>query len=297
LAASNDAKALKDRDSKIGELQAQVATYKSAASGGKNVDYGSLLLERDMKIAELEQDLTKQRIKSKDLEADDLKKIKGVGPKMEEKLNDFGLYTYRGVGTMGEAQKYRLSETLEGFQDRIERDEWVPQARELHYGKYNERLTDAPIAAGDDSGARWKKMAAKDKRISELEAQIAKSGSANTAASSASSKPVKGETTVSKADHDKLMKEAEAEAAIMKRRIENKEIQADDLKRIVGVGPVMEGTLNDFGIYTFKGVANLSKAQRYRVSENLGAFKDRIERDDWVGQAKVLHKEKYNEDA
>ena len=93
------------------------------------------------------------------------------------------------------------------------------------------------------------------------------------------------------------MKEAEAEAEVMKRRIKNKEIQADNLKEIHGVGPVMERTLNDFGIFTFKGVANLSQAQRYRLAENLAAFKDRIDRDDWVGQAKVLHKKKYDEDA
>ncbi|MBW4707906.1 hypothetical protein KX928_08920 [Roseobacter sp. YSTF-M11] len=64
---------------------------------------------------------------------------------------------------------------------------------------------------------------------------------------------------------------------------------ADDLKRINGVGPKLEETLNSLGIWHFDQVASLTKTDIAWVDERL-RFKGRIERDDWVGQAKELAK-------
>lgn len=64
---------------------------------------------------------------------------------------------------------------------------------------------------------------------------------------------------------------------------------ADDLKLIGGVGPKLEETLNSLGIWHFDQVAGLKKKDIAWVDERL-RFKGRIERDDWVGQAKVLAK-------
>jgi predicted flap endonuclease-1-like 5' DNA nuclease len=64
---------------------------------------------------------------------------------------------------------------------------------------------------------------------------------------------------------------------------------ADDLKRISGVGPKLEETLNSLGLWHFDQVAGLKKKDIAWVDERL-RFKGRIERDDWVGQAKVLAK-------
>jgi NADH-quinone oxidoreductase subunit E len=63
----------------------------------------------------------------------------------------------------------------------------------------------------------------------------------------------------------------------------------DDLKLISGVGPKIEGTLHALGIFTFSQVAGWKKAEREWVDGYLN-FKGRIERDDWVKQAKVLAK-------
>ncbi|MFP1631405.1 NADH-quinone oxidoreductase subunit E [Zhengella sp. ZM62] len=63
----------------------------------------------------------------------------------------------------------------------------------------------------------------------------------------------------------------------------------DDLKMISGVGPKIEGILNDLGIYTFAQVASWKKAEREWVDGYL-RFKGRIDRDDWVKQAKALAK-------
>ncbi len=67
--------------------------------------------------------------------------------------------------------------------------------------------------------------------------------------------------------------------------------QADDLKKISGVGPKLEQTLNDLGIWHYAQVAKFTQTDIAWVDERL-RFKGRIERDDWVGQAKALAKGK-----
>ena len=62
---------------------------------------------------------------------------------------------------------------------------------------------------------------------------------------------------------------------------------ADDLKKIKGVGPGLENTLNGLGIYTFAQIADWGAAEIAWVDARL-KFKGRIERDDWVAQAKLL---------
>ncbi|QND52693.1 NADH-quinone oxidoreductase subunit E [Phyllobacterium sp. 628] len=63
----------------------------------------------------------------------------------------------------------------------------------------------------------------------------------------------------------------------------------DDLELISGVGPKIAGILNELGIYTYAQVASWKKAEREWVDGYLN-FKGRIERDDWVKQAKALAK-------
>ncbi|MGB3501385.1 MAG: dipeptide ABC transporter ATP-binding protein [Mesorhizobium sp.] len=63
----------------------------------------------------------------------------------------------------------------------------------------------------------------------------------------------------------------------------------DDLKLIAGVGPKIEKVLNGLGVYTFAQVAGWKKAERDWVDDHL-KFSGRIERDDWVKQAKALAK-------
>jgi NADH-quinone oxidoreductase subunit E len=63
----------------------------------------------------------------------------------------------------------------------------------------------------------------------------------------------------------------------------------DDLKMISGVGPKIEATLNGLGIYKFDQIAKWKKAEREWVDTYL-KFSGRIERDDWVKQAKALAK-------
>ncbi|MCK0120872.1 NADH-quinone oxidoreductase subunit E [Loktanella sp. F6476L] len=65
---------------------------------------------------------------------------------------------------------------------------------------------------------------------------------------------------------------------------------ADDLKRISGVGPKLEGVLNDLGFYHFDQIAKWTSDEIQWVDNRL-KFKGRIIRDDWVSQAKAFAEE------
>lgn len=64
---------------------------------------------------------------------------------------------------------------------------------------------------------------------------------------------------------------------------------ADDLKRISGVGPKLEGVLNDLGFWHFDQIAKWTVDEIAWVDGRL-KFKGRIERDDWMAQAAALAK-------
>ena len=67
--------------------------------------------------------------------------------------------------------------------------------------------------------------------------------------------------------------------------------KADDLKKISGVGPVLEKKLNESGIFHFWQVAALKKAQIEELEAEM-SFPGRITRDEWVKQAKEFAKAK-----
>ena len=68
----------------------------------------------------------------------------------------------------------------------------------------------------------------------------------------------------------------------------------DNLQRIKGVGPAIEKTLNDLGIYRFNQIAEMSEYDIDRVARELRGFRSRIYREDWIGQARSLQFEKTN---
>ncbi len=72
-------------------------------------------------------------------------------------------------------------------------------------------------------------------------------------------------------------------------------IEPDDLKRIKGVAGVLEERLHDMGITTFKEITTWTDEDMDRIDDHLG-FEGRIQRDDWQGQARRFHNEKYPDD-
>ena len=65
---------------------------------------------------------------------DDLKKISGIGPRLEQELNDRGIIRYSDIAGLGKAAVKKLDTEL-GLEGRITRDDWAGQAKALSGGK------------------------------------------------------------------------------------------------------------------------------------------------------------------
>ncbi|MGR3783321.1 MAG: hypothetical protein ACU0DT_18910 [Albimonas sp.] len=63
--------------------------------------------------------------------ADDLKQIRGIGPKLERELNGMGLYTFAQMASLTEANLEWIDANLTAFRGRSVRDDWVGQASAL----------------------------------------------------------------------------------------------------------------------------------------------------------------------
>lgn len=65
------------------------------------------------------------------LHTDDLKRIKGVGPKLEKLLNSLGVTSYSQIAAWDDDEIDRIDSQLGTFAGRIRRDDWPAQARYL----------------------------------------------------------------------------------------------------------------------------------------------------------------------
>ena len=99
--------------------------------------------------------------------------------------------------------------------------------------------------------------------------------------------PIKVKVTGAASDSHKPAKATTALFVVPKEK--------DDLKKIRGIGPVMEKMLNKLGITSFKQIADFTVQDVQRVSEAIETFPGRVERDDWIGGAKREHKSKYGD--
>ena len=70
----------------------------------------------------------------KDGKADELELIWGVGPKLRELLNKMGVWHFDQVASWTEKEIRWVDARLEDFKGRIERDDWIEQAKKLASG-------------------------------------------------------------------------------------------------------------------------------------------------------------------
>jgi 1,4-alpha-glucan branching enzyme len=69
--------------------------------------------------------------KAKAKDKDDLQKINGIGPKLEDMLYDLGIYTYKQLSAMTDKEYDLVDDMLGKFKGRGKRDDWAGQAKEL----------------------------------------------------------------------------------------------------------------------------------------------------------------------
>ena len=75
---------------------------------------------------------------ARDGKPDDLKQIKGVGPKLETLLHDMGFFHFDQIASWTAGEIAWVDENLTGFKGRVSRDNWVDQAKKLAAGEETE---------------------------------------------------------------------------------------------------------------------------------------------------------------
>jgi predicted flap endonuclease-1-like 5' DNA nuclease len=105
--------------------QAEPLSQQAAAPGNKETE----ALER---VKQRAAGLDFNRIgTASEAEKDDLKRVKGIGPFIERKLNALGIYTFRQIANFDEDLEDRVNDAIEFFPGRVRRDDWKGQAAQL----------------------------------------------------------------------------------------------------------------------------------------------------------------------
>jgi len=173
--------------------------------------------EPDLVHKETPDILQQDRARAQQTERDDLTLLDGVGPFLEKKLNDAGVYSYDQIAEWDQADIDRVTRAIQFFEGRIEKDNWVGQARRL-----KSLREDNPEALSE------------------------------------------------------VAKHSSSEAS-----------PRDNLQLIEGIGPAIETTLNDTGIYTFKGLAELGPQEIQTRLREADASLTMHDPSTWPAQARL----------
>ncbi len=85
---------------------------------------------------------------ARDGKADDLKQIKGIGPKLEILCNELGFYHFDQIAGWSADEIAWVNANLKGFKGRVSRDNWVEQAKVLAAGgetEFSKRVEDGDV--------------------------------------------------------------------------------------------------------------------------------------------------------
>lgn len=278
------------------------------------------------------------------LEADDLKRIRGLGIRDETQLKALGVTTYAQISALTADDIARVdSET--GLAGRIGRENWIEQAKILEGSRttaYAERIDaglegaatavaatpidpaslradeveKAEVAATDGAEAPSTEIhdeplhgvadqAVIDESASGFADQISEiapleleddgiapvDSSNDSAASIAVAGAAAGVASVTSGmgtnDGDDSIEAATGSDASTASVNEAIGAPSDDLKRIRGVGVLIEKKLNALGYVRYDQIANWTQSDIDRVNGEL-AFQHRIEREKWIEQARIL---------
>lgn len=67
---------------------------------------------------------------------DNLQDIVGIGKVFEQTLHELGIFTFRQIAAFDVSDIARVNRELKEFRGRMEQDDWIGQAKELHFKKY-----------------------------------------------------------------------------------------------------------------------------------------------------------------
>ena len=233
--------------------------------------------------------------------SDDLTRIRGIDPILQGRLKELGVRRFKDLAGLTPRDVKGLSETL-GLDARISLENWIGQAQILATGgeTYYSRRMDhgipvpetaepaapAPAAVASPAPAAAP-MPAPTPVASTAEPALALAPTpapapAPRAASGGPAAPATDVAHLRSVRSEALLGEEGARATSLRSLSD-----VDDLKRIRGIGVLIEKKLNSLGITNYEQVANWTGADIERISRILD-FKGRIERENWIEQARIL---------
>jgi predicted flap endonuclease-1-like 5' DNA nuclease len=190
-------------------------------------------------------------------ERDNLQRIGGVTPEIERGLNAQGVSRYSQIAQWSPSDIERFEKQLLTG-GRIARENWVEQAQILSRGgdtRFSRAFDRPGTDVGDAPPARTDLGSLRSVRSRAYQGA-----------------PEPGpEAAQRAAAQNKVMRSS----------------NSNDLKRIRGIGVLIERKLNSMGVTTYDHIANWTADDIDRVSQSLD-FKGRIERENWVEQARIL---------
>lgn len=256
-------------------------------------------------------------------EKDDLMMISGIGPFIEQRLQALDIYTFKQIGEFTKKDIKAVNEAIEYFPGRIERDEWVAQAKELVYSNgektdllekirarkdlinydrigiaHREEANDLTIISGIGGWIQEKLNALDIYTFRQIASFIEEDEKSITSAI---------EFFPGRIDRDEWIPQAQElvhsggkRTALFERlkrrkhKIDYSKIglahrdESDDLTEINGIGGFIQEKLNVLDIYTYAQISKFTEQDIKTVTEIIEFFPGRIQRDKWVGQAKSL---------
>ncbi len=217
--------------------------------------------------------------------SDDLTRIRAIDPILQRRLKDLGIRRFEDVARLTLADVKGLNETLD-LKGRIDEENWRAQAQilatggETYYSRRRDRGVPMPEAASPAAPApameAHKPAAPAPAPAAPAPRPVAAAAPAPTIA-----------PTASDVSHLRSVRSEALRGEDSARGGARSAGVVDDLKRIRGIGVLIEKKLNSLGITQYEQVANWTGADIERISRILD-FKGRIEREHWIEQARIL---------
>ncbi len=220
---------------------------------------------------------------------DNLQRISHVSEEVERLLNVQGVSRYNQIAHWSETEVTRF-ERLLGNEGRISRENWIEQAQILSRGGETaySREYDRNLAPKPDARPRPTQLAEAIRTAGHADPAASPEGSAAPVEADADADAAKKvDLTALRSVRSEALRGGLAEAAGGPQTGSTPPVRPDDLKRIRGVGVLIEKRLNAMGVWSYEQVANWSNADIDRISQAL-EFRGRIERENWVEQARIL---------
>jgi predicted flap endonuclease-1-like 5' DNA nuclease len=210
---------------------------------------------------------------------DKLQRISGIDAEIEKLLFAHSVSRYSQIALWPPADVARFDALL-GNSGRIARENWIEQAQILSRGGDTAFSRDYDRRARGEAGAVTMRPAKLADAIAETAANAAVQTGSAPRADLGALRSVRSEAY-----------QGAAQGSVVTARIGPAKglrgAAVDDLKRIRGIGVLIEKKLNQMGFVAYEQIANWTAEDIDRISQSLD-FKGRIERENWVEQARIL---------